>query len=62
MTYSSQRKIQEELDNSAFQKLLGKQSSISENARLQSLSLPQYGVWLSAVPIPDLGLHPSSNE
>ena len=39
-TYPSQRKIQEELDNSAFDNLLGKQSSIREKARLQSLSLP----------------------
>ena len=30
MTYPSQRKIQEELDNSAFENLLGKQSSIRE--------------------------------
>ena len=58
MTYSSQRKIQEELDNPAFDNLLGKQSSIEEKARLYSLSLPQ----LSAAPIPPLGLHLSSNE
>ena len=31
--YPSQRKIQEELDNSAFDNLLGKQSSIGEKAR-----------------------------
>ena len=62
MTYSSQRKTQEELDNSAFDNLLGKQSSIREKARLQSLSLPQSGAWLSAAPIPALGLHPFSNE
>ena len=61
-TYPSQRKIQEELDNSAFDNLLGKQSSIREKARLQSLSLPQSGAWLSAAPIPALGLHLSSNE
>ena len=61
-TYPSQGKIQEELDNSAFVNLLGKQSSIREKARLQSLSLPQSGVWLSAAPIPALGLHLSSNE
>ena len=30
MTYPSQRKIQEEIDNSAFKNLLGKQSSIRE--------------------------------
>ena len=32
-TYPSQRKLQEELDNSAFDNLLGKQSSIREKAR-----------------------------
>ena len=57
-----QRKIHEELDNSAFDNLIGKQSSIREKARLQSLSLPQSGAWLSAAPIPALGLHLSSNE
>ena len=62
MTYPSQRKIKENLDNSAFDNLLGKQSSIREKARLQSLSLPQSGAWLSAAPIPALGLHLSSNE
>ena len=36
-TYPSQRKIQEELDNSALDNLLGKQSSIKEKACLQSL-------------------------
>ena len=61
-TYPSQRQVQEELDNSAFHNLLGKQSSIREKARLQSLSLPQSGAWISAAPIPALGLHLSSNE
>ena len=61
-TYPSQRKILEELDNSAFVNLLGKQSSIREKARSQSLSLPQSGAWLSAAPIPALGLHLSSND
>ena len=60
--YPSQRKIQEELDNSAFGNLLGKQSSIREKARLKSLSLPQSGAWLSAAPISALGLHLSSIE
>ena len=49
-TYPSQKKIQEELDNSAFDNLLGKQSSIREKARLQSLSLSHSGAWLSAAP------------
>ena len=48
MTYPSHRNIQEELDNSAFDNLLGKQSSIREKASLHSLSLPQSGAWLSA--------------
>ena len=61
-TYLSQGKIQEELDKSAFQNLLGNQSSIREKARSQSLSLPLSGAWLSAAPIPALGLHLSSNE
>ena len=62
-TYPSQRKSQEELDNSAFDNLLGKQScSIREKARLQSLSQPKSGAWLSAAPVPALGLHLSSNE
>ena len=62
LTYPSQRKIQEELDNSAFDNLLGKQSSIREKACSQSLSLPQSGASLSAAPIPALGLQLSSNE
>ena len=62
MTYPSQRKIREELDNSAFDNLLGKQNSITEKARLNSLSLPQSVAWLSEAPIPALGLHLSSNE
>ena len=61
-TYPSQRKIQEEFDYSAFDNLLGKQSSIREKARLQSLSLPQSVAWLSATPIPALGLQLSSNK
>ena len=61
-TYHYQRKNQGELDNSTFDNSLGKQSSIREKARLQSLSLPQSGAWLSAAPIPPLGLHLSSNE
>ena len=62
MTYPSQRKIQEELDYSAFDNLMGKQSSIRGKARLHSLSVPQYGAYLSAAPIPALGLHISSND
>ena len=62
MIYPSQRKNQEELDNSAFDYLLGKQSSIKEKARFYSLSQPQSGAWLSAATIPALGLNLSSNE
>ena len=61
-TYPSQRKIQVELDNSAFENLLGKESCTRKKARLKSLSLPQSDAWLSAAPIPALGLHLSSNE
>ena len=42
--------------------MLGKQISIREKARLHFLSLPQSGAWLSAAPIPAMGLHLSSNE
>ena len=48
--------------NSAFNNFLGKESSIREKTRLQSLSLPHSGAYLSAAPIPALGLHLSSNE
>ena len=61
-THPSQRKIQEELDNLAFDDLLGKQSFIREKARSQPLSLPQSSAWLSASPILAVGLHLSSNE
>ena len=60
-TYPSRRTIQEEIDNSAFNNLLGKLSSIREKDCLQSLSLPRSGAWLSADPIPALGLQLSSN-
>ena len=46
MTYPSQRKIQEELDNSAFDNLLGKRSSIREKAHLQSFST---AVWCPVI-------------
>ena len=60
--YAPQRKVREELVKSALDNLLGKQSSIEEKARLQSLSLPQSGAWISAAPVPALGLRLSSNE
>ena len=56
------KKIQEELDHSVFDNLLGEQSSIRQNARFQSLSLPQSVAWLSAATIPALELQLSSND
>ena len=58
----TQRKIQEQFDNTALSNLLECQTSTSEKARLLSLSLPQSGAWLTAAPIPALGLHLQSNE
>ena len=43
-------------------KLIENQTSEREKARLLSLSLPQSGAWLSAAPIPALGLHLLPNE
>ena len=66
-TYPSQRKIQDELDHSAFENLLRKQSTIREKALLQSLSLSlslSTTGWCLVIrrPIPTLGLHLSFNE
>ena len=58
----TQHKIQEALDDAAFSDLLGNQISNREKARLLSLTLPQSGAWLSAPPIPSLGLHLQPNE
>ena len=51
-----QHKIQEALDNAAFSDLLW------EKACSLSLTLPESGAWLSAPPIPSLGLHLQPNE
>ena len=53
----TQQKIQEQFDNTALSDLLEVQTSTREKARLLSLSLPQSGAWLTASPIPALGLH-----
>ena len=58
----TQRKIQETLDEVALNKLIENQTSEREKARLLSLSLPQSEAWLSAAPIPALGLHLLPNE
>ena len=58
----SHHKIQEALDDAAFSELLANQISNREKARLLSLTLPQFGAWLSAPPIPSLGLHLQPNE
>ena len=55
-------KIQEFLDKVALNKLIENQTSKREKARLFSLSLPQSGAWLSAAPMPALGLHLLPNE
>ena len=56
----TQSKIQEVLDEVARNKLIENQTS--KKTRLLSRSLPQSGVWLSAAPIPALGLHLLPNE
>ena len=58
----TQQKIQEQFDNTALSNLLEGQTSTREKAGLLSLSLPQSGAWLTAVPIPALGLHLQPNE
>ena len=58
----TQHKIQEARDDAAFSDLLGNQISNREKACLLSLTLPQSGAWLSAAPIPSLGLHLQPNE
>ena len=50
----TQQKNQEQFDNTALSNLL--------KGRLLSLSLPQSGAWLTAAPIPALGLHLQPNE
>ena len=57
-----QHKTQEALDGAAFSDLRGNQISNRETASLLSLTLPQCGAWLSAPPIPSLGLHLQPNE
>ena len=53
---------QKKIDNTVLRNLLKGQTSTREKARLLSLSLPQSGAWLSAAPIPALGLHLQPNE
>ena len=60
--YLTQQKIQEKFDNTAINNLLEGQTSTREKARLLYLSLPQSGAWLTAAPIPALGLHLQPNE
>ena len=62
LTSYSQKKIQEAIDTDKFSELLRSQSSKREEARLQSLCLPQSGAWLAAPPVPALGLHLSPCE
>ena len=57
ISQQTQSKIQEVLDEVALHNLTDNQTSEREKPRLMSFSLPQSGAWLSAVPIPALGLH-----
>ena len=57
-----QIKIQDVLDEFALSKLIVNQTSERGKARLLSLPIPQSGAWLSAAPIPALGLHLLPNE
>ena len=58
----SQKTIQQALDNEKFQGLKENLASEIEAARLLSLSVRHAGAWLSAPPIPALGLHMAPNE
>ena len=58
----TQHKIREALDNAAFSYIHGNQISNREKSCLFSLTLPQSCAWLSAPPIPSLGLHHQPNE
>ena len=58
----TQSKIQEVLDEVALSKLIENRTSEREKDCLLSLALPQPGAWLSAAPIPALGLHLLPNE
>ena len=61
-THSSQRKIHEEHDHSAYDNFLSKQNSIADRTRWHYLSLLHSGSWLSAATIPTLGLQLPYNE
>ena len=58
----SQKTIQHALDNEKFHGLKENLACERESARLLSLSVRHAGAWLSAPPIPALGLHMAPNE
>ena len=58
----SQKTIQHSLDNEKFHVLKENLACERESARLLSLSVRYAGAWLSAPPIPALGLHMAPNE
>ena len=58
----SQKTIQHVLDNEKFHDLKENLTCERESTRLLSLSVRQAGAWLSAPPIPALGLHMAPNE
>ena len=53
----TQEAFQEKLDNATYNAFFSSLPDSREQARLQSLSLPYAGAWLTAVPIKGLGLH-----
>ena len=53
----TQEAFQEKLDKATYNAFFSSLPDSREQARLQSLSLPYAGAWLTAVPIKGLGLH-----
>ena len=53
----NQEAFQEKLDKATYNAFFSSLPDSREQARLQSLSLPYAGAWLTAVPIKGLGLH-----
>ena len=54
--------IQRALYNAAFSYLHGNEISNQKKARMHLLTLAQSGAWLSATPVPNLGLQLPPNE
>ena len=62
ISHLSQKTIQHALDNEKFHDLKENLDCERKYARLLSLSVRHAGAWLSAPPIPALGLHMAPNE